>query len=177
MSIPAISQIRERFPSARITIIGLPYISELFYESPYVDEIWVYSKSLLATVNDIKKYHLDLAILFPNSFRSALMTHLARIPFRCGYNRDGRGFILNLPVKVDSKIKSLHQADYYLNLVDNIAPTFRVGSKWGMNPHATAWADKDAFSDETPMSHRLTREHENSACHPEPKAKGLTHRD
>ena len=37
LSVPAISQIREGFPSARITIIGLPHISELFKASPYVD--------------------------------------------------------------------------------------------------------------------------------------------
>jgi heptosyltransferase-2 len=117
MALPAITMIRDIFSSAHVAILGLPHICELFQESPYVDETRVYSKSLLAIVNDIKKYDFDFAILFPNSFRSALLTHLARIPLRCGYNRDGRGFMLNMPVKVDSKVKRLHQAEYYLNLV------------------------------------------------------------
>ncbi|MBI5755634.1 MAG: pilus assembly PilX N-terminal domain-containing protein [Nitrospirae bacterium] len=31
----------------------------------------------------------------------------------------------------------------------NVAPTFMVGYKWGMNPHATAWRDRlQGFSDE-----------------------------
>ncbi|MBI5755965.1 MAG: lipopolysaccharide heptosyltransferase II [Nitrospirae bacterium] len=117
MAVPAISRIRDILPSAHVTVLGLSHICELFQESPYIDETRVYSKSLLATVNDIKKYGYDIAILFPNSFRSALIAHLARIPLRCGYNRDGRGFMLNLPVTVDLKIKGLHQAEYYLNLV------------------------------------------------------------
>ena len=119
MAVPAISRIRDILPSAHVTILGLQHICELFQESPYMDETLVYSKPLLATVNDIKKYGYDIAILLPNSFRSALIAHLARIPLRCGYNRDGRGFMLNIPVKVDSKVKRLHQAEYYLNLAEN----------------------------------------------------------
>lgn len=36
----------------------------------------------------------DAAILFPNAFRAALLTWLARIPRRVGYARDGRSWLL-----------------------------------------------------------------------------------
>ena len=126
MSVPAISQIRERFPSARITIIGLPHISELFYESPYVDEIRVYKNSpsnkggLTATGLSLRSEKFDMALLLPNSFRSALLVRLAGIPLRCGYNRDGRGLLLTRPVQLTPQIKRLHQVEYYLHLVRSI---------------------------------------------------------
>jgi len=127
MSVPAISQIRERFPSDRITIIGLPHISELFYESPYVDEIRVYKKDspfskrgLAAAGLSLRSEKFDMALLLPNSFRSALLVRLAGIPLRCGYNRDGRGLLLTMPVRLTPQIKKLHQVEYYLHLVRSI---------------------------------------------------------
>ncbi|MBI5406107.1 MAG: glycosyltransferase family 9 protein [Nitrospirae bacterium] len=136
MSVPAISQIRERFPSARITIIGLSHISELFYEGPYVDEIRVYKKDfpsnkgglrgiwgmggLTATGLSLRSEKFDMVLLLPNSFRSALLVHLAGIPLRCGYNRDARGLLLNRPVRFTPQIKKLHQVEYYLHLARSI---------------------------------------------------------
>src|SRR4030067_2744505 len=120
MSVPAISQIRERFPSARITIIGLPHISELFYESPYVDEIRVYKKNPPVSPFSLRSEKFDMALLLPNSFRSALLVRLAGIPLRCGYNRDGRGLLLTMPVRLTPQIKKLHEVEYYLHLVRSI---------------------------------------------------------
>ncbi len=120
LALPAIARVRELFPASRITISGLPHICELFRESPYVNDMRIYSGSLLSTVSDIKKCGFDLAILLPNSFRTALMVNLARIPLRCGYNRDGRGIMLNMAIKVDARTKKLPQTEYYLNIVNYI---------------------------------------------------------
>ena len=133
MSVPAVYSLREKFPFAAITIIGLPHISELFYESPYVDEIRVYKKNppslpfikvgmggLAAAGFSLRSEKFDMALLLPNSFRSALLVRLAGIPLRCGYNRDGRGLLLTIPVRLTSQIKRLHQVEYYLHLVRSI---------------------------------------------------------
>ena len=117
MALPALYSLREKFPFATITIIGLPHISELFYESPYVDEIRVYKKESPFSLRPRK---FDMALLLPNSFSSALLVLLAGIPLRCGYNRDGRGFLLNRPVRVTPQIKRVHQVEYYLHLVRSI---------------------------------------------------------
>lgn len=147
LSVPALSHVRECFPSAYIVLIGLPHISELFQECPYLDEVKVYAISrqkgkdkrqkvdengsdarnlggLLTTVRDIRECGFDMAILFPNSFRSALIARLAGIPLRCGYNRDGRGFLLNIPISLNPQVKRLHQAKYYINLVKSIESYF-----------------------------------------------------
>src|SRR3989337_2760199 len=120
LAMPAIAGVRGLFPASHITVLGLPHICELFKESPYADQILIYSDTLLSTIRDIRKEQFDLSILLPNSFRTALMVNLARIPVRCGYNRDGRGIMLNMAIKVDVKTKKLPQTEYYMNIVNYI---------------------------------------------------------
>ena len=120
LALPAIAGIRKLFPASRITVLGLPHICELFKESPYADDRKIYSSTLLTTVSDIRKERFDLAVLLPNSFRTALIVHLARIPLRCGYNRDGRGIMLNLPVRMTKEIRNLDQVEYYRNIVSSV---------------------------------------------------------
>ena len=120
LAMPAIAGVRGLFPDSRITVLGLPHICELFMESPYADKRLIYSDTLLSTIRNIKKEKFDLAILFPNSFRTALMVYLARIPLRCGYNRDGRGVMLHMGIKVDARTKELSQTEYYINIVNYV---------------------------------------------------------
>jgi len=120
LALPAIAGVRKIFHDSSITVMGLPHVCELFKESPYADKRMIYADTLLSTVRVIKKEKFDLAILFPNSFRTALIVHLARIPLRCGYNRDGRGIMLNLPVRMTKEIRNLDQVEYYRNIVSSV---------------------------------------------------------
>ena len=61
----------------------------------------------------------DLAILLPNSFKSALICKMAGIDRVVGYERDGRGFLLTdklLPVKDRGKFIPSPIVKYYLGL-------------------------------------------------------------
>ncbi|MCC7201576.1 MAG: lipopolysaccharide heptosyltransferase II [Nitrospirae bacterium] len=120
LALPAIAAIRQAIPASSVTILGLQHICDLFKESPYADNTLVYSGSLLSTVKDIRKFGFDTAILFPNSFRTAMLVYIARIPLRCGYIRDGRGPMLNIGIKVDAQTRKLTQTQYYLNLAKSI---------------------------------------------------------
>ena len=60
---------------------------------------------------------LDLAVLFPNSFRSALMVWLSGAKIRIGYQTEGRGMLLTHPIIVQKNSKSIHGMDYYSHLV------------------------------------------------------------
>ncbi len=51
-----------------------------------------------------RDFKFDLAIMFTNSFSSALLAALARIPERWGYKTDGRGFLLTKSVPRKRKI-------------------------------------------------------------------------
>ena len=54
------------------------------------------------------------------------MVHLARIPLRCGYNRDGRRVMLNLPVRVTEETRKLDQVEYYLNIVSSLEGLIKI---------------------------------------------------
>ena len=131
LSLPAIYRIRELFPSAQIAVTGLPHITELFKEYPYIDKIIVHpvknqKADLLPAANELRRFKFDLAILFPNSLRSAIIARLAGIPLRCGYNRDGRRLVLNIPVNINPEVKKLHQSQYYLNLLNSLDSYFNL---------------------------------------------------
>ena len=67
----------------------------------------------------IKRRRFDLAILMPNSLRSALLVSTAGIPRRVGYDRDGRGLLLTdrlLPMRRKGRYVPVPAVDYYLGL-------------------------------------------------------------
>lgn len=125
MSLPALMGIKSAFAGAEISILAKPRVADIFRSFSPPDKIIFYEspgkhqglagKMLLAKKLREEKY--GLAILFPNSFESALITYLARVPKRAGYNTDGRGLLLTHPVPAAEKKKG-HQIDYYLKLIN-----------------------------------------------------------
>ncbi len=75
-------------------------------------------KNPFAIAKMLKKDKFTHAILFKNSFASALSVCLAGIPSRIGYAREGRGFLLTdklYPTKLpNGKFKPVSMIDYYL---------------------------------------------------------------
>jgi heptosyltransferase-2 len=120
LAIPAIRAVRERFPSAEITLMVRPWVAGLFTSASYVDNVWSEEKpqGLSAWTHIMKQLRarkFDLALLLPNSFESALMMFLGRIPKRVGYATDGRRWMLTNCIKPGNKQQ--HQVHYYLDLV------------------------------------------------------------
>ena len=100
MATPAVRAVRERFPAAHIVGVGKPYIAGVFDGSAWLDE-WVpcdprgpASQHLLPVAARLRKEPIDLAVLFPNSFRVALAAWLGRCKRRVGYARYGRSWLL-----------------------------------------------------------------------------------
>jgi len=123
MCTPALAALRSRFPHAQITLLVNPTIAELLRENTDLDQLWVYDKAgrhsgLVGRFNlsqEIARESFDLAVLFQNAFEAALLVKMARIPIRCGYPTDGRGFLLT--VHASLPLGSCHQVDYYLHLL------------------------------------------------------------
>jgi len=116
---PALRSLREKFDSCRITFSANSLVRELLSPGRFNDG-WLqqYGKSPLATASKVKKYRFTHAILFKNSFASALVVFLAGIPSRIGYAREARGLLLTdrlVPPKLpDGRFKPLSMIDYYL---------------------------------------------------------------
>jgi len=116
---PALRVIREHFKSSRIWFLASSVVRETLSPSAFNNE-WIEhkAKNPLAIAAQLKAYRFSHAILFKNSFASALAVFLARIPARIGYAREKRGFLLTdklcAPKLPDGKFKPRSMIDYYL---------------------------------------------------------------
>ena len=125
MTTPAIAGIRKTFPGAKISLLVKPWVAGIFEGNPDIDEILLYDREgrhrgvtgLLRLARELRDYRFDLAILLQNAFEAALLTFLARIPHRVGYNTQGRGFLLTTAVVQDGSTKALHHVEYYQALL------------------------------------------------------------
>jgi heptosyltransferase-2 len=125
MTLPAVAAIRNTFPQARITMLVKPWVADLFRLCPDVDEIMIYERpgrhegpgGLLRLAGELRKRRFDAAILLQNAIEAAIITLLAGIPVRAGYNSDGRGLLLTHSIARTKEIRQVHQSDYYLEMV------------------------------------------------------------
>ncbi len=113
MATPALRAIRERFADARITFLMEPNLRELVRGGDWMDDCveWPakerrmpWHKEYRAVAANLRGRRLDLAILLPNSARSALIAFLAKAKRRAGYNRDGRGLLLTDRIAVNNRL-------------------------------------------------------------------------
>jgi lipopolysaccharide heptosyltransferase II len=123
LAIPALKAVRSNFPNAEITLLVRPWVAGLFTSAPFIDRVWTEDKPTklgdwTRITRDIRAFEFDVALLLPNSFESALMIFLARIPKRIGYATDGRTWMLTDSIEPSSE--SQHQVHYYLDLAKAI---------------------------------------------------------
>jgi heptosyltransferase-2 len=98
MATPALRQLRRALPGAFIGGLVRPGLDELLAGTSFLDELHVdrargvMGPKLVAAKLRPRRY--DTALLLTNSFSTALITRLAFIPRRIGYDRDARGLLL-----------------------------------------------------------------------------------
>jgi heptosyltransferase-2 len=126
MSVPALRELSRIFPKAEIVLHTKQAVEGLFEDADFIDRILPFEqrrskiKQTVAQADTLGEEDFDLAILFPNSFESALATKLARIPRRIGYNKDLRGLLLTDPIAVPAWKDKQHEVFYYLNLIAEV---------------------------------------------------------
>jgi len=122
MALPALADIRRHFAGARLLVAARPSVADLFRLVPGVDEVmmaewrgaWWHRRALGADVMRLRETGATTAILFPNSFASALAPSRAGIAV-WGYRSDLRSRLLSRAVRRPKT--PLHQGDYYQHLV------------------------------------------------------------
>lgn len=125
MATPVIRAIRLNFPRAQISILAKPWVIPVYENNPWIDKIIIYknqsrhTKGLgtLRLSKDLKSCNFDLAVLMQNAFEAALISFLAKIPERLGYNTDARSLLLNRCIKLDPVLKKKHLIDYYIGIL------------------------------------------------------------
>jgi heptosyltransferase-2 len=100
MTTPALLRLREKFPNSRIALLTPDKLRELWTHHPAVNETISFSggENVLAVGKKIRADKFDLALVLPNSPRSAIEPWLAGIPQRIGCARPWRNFFLTQAV-------------------------------------------------------------------------------
>jgi heptosyltransferase-2 len=100
MATPAIRAVRERFPAARLAAICKPYVTALLDGSPWFDEVILFDKNgpwqqrSFAVARRLWRERFEGAVLFTNSFRSALVAMSSGCSKRIGFARYWRSLLL-----------------------------------------------------------------------------------
>lgn len=123
MTIPALRELNRVFPDSHLTLYTRPWAEGIFRDADFVDEILTFEKTKKHSLRELReeaqllrREKFDLAILLSNSFESALVTKLAHIPRRIGFNKDLRGLLLTDPIAVPEWKGRNHEVYYYLAL-------------------------------------------------------------
>ncbi len=118
---PALRAILQHFKSCKISFLAELMIHEILSPNNF-NNIWLeqLKKNPIAIAKMLKQYKFTHAILFKNSFVSALSVFLAGIPSRIGYAREGRGPLLTdklYPARLpNGKFEPISMIDYYLTI-------------------------------------------------------------
>jgi heptosyltransferase-2 len=100
MATPAVRALRARYPEAHVIGVLRPYVAGALEGSPWFDSLIVldtngpWARRWPAVAWRLRRERPDLAVLFPNSFRTALVAWLGGCRRRVGYRRYGRDLLL-----------------------------------------------------------------------------------
>lgn len=100
MATPALRAIRERFPAAEILAVQRPYVAAVLEGLDLIDRNLLWSRDRSTGLcgrrlaQQLRRESLDLAVLFPNSLRSAWMAFWGGARRRVGFARDARRWLL-----------------------------------------------------------------------------------
>ena len=120
MALPAVTAIRRHFSTDAVAVAVAQAMAPVFHGILALDRVVPLQGGRDGIGPDADRLadgQFDVAILFPNSFRSAWVTRRAGIAQRWGYLGQLRGWLLTRAVRRPSRRERRHQADDYRALV------------------------------------------------------------
>jgi heptosyltransferase-2 len=125
MSGPALHAIHDTFPGAHLSVLVRRELASFFDGAMWIDQVIPYRLrggaagllDQLSIVRRIRAGHFDLAVVFPNSFQSAMWMVAAGVQRRAGYEADRRGFMLSHKVAPRADVERAHQVYHWLTMV------------------------------------------------------------
>jgi heptosyltransferase-2 len=127
LSTPVIKALRDKYPQAYIAMMVSPYARDIVEGNPYLDKVIIYDKdgahkswfNSLKFSRGLKRKKFDLALILHPVNRAHLVTFLAGIPKRVGYDRK-LGFLLTDRIKHTKHRGEKHEVEYNLDLLRHL---------------------------------------------------------
>jgi len=172
LSTGVIKAIRERYPHAYIAMMVSGFTKEIVEGNPYLDEVITYDKDgkhkswyrSLKFSQNLKKKRFDLALILHPTNRVHLVTFLAGIPRRVGYDRK-LGFLLTDRLKHKKQLGEKHESEYNLDLVRYLGIEPAENSLlMPIRPESEKWAEELFKQKKIDKSHRLIAIHPGASC-------------
>jgi heptosyltransferase-2 len=105
-----------------------PYLADVLCGTDWIDEQWYFdsrskepNSRALALVRRMRARRFDMAILLPNSLRTAVLAWMGGATERIGYVRDARGLLLTgrvYPPRESGRRVPVPMVDYYLRIAE-----------------------------------------------------------
>lgn len=116
MATPFLASLKQRFAGATFTFVMYKHLLPVLAGSPWLgdatkgvmtwpprDKSPASKQAQKVFIKALKEKQFDLAVLLPNSFRSAWLAFRSGAKRRVGFNRDGRRFLLTDAIEVPNK--------------------------------------------------------------------------
>ena len=123
MATPAFDCIRQSFPESRVIGLIRRYARGVVEDGPWFDDlIEINDKTaggLFSLVHQLRRLKPDVAVVLPNSFRSAIIARLGGTRKIYGYRRNGRSIFMSggpRPRRKNAHITPRPMAEYYLEI-------------------------------------------------------------
>jgi heptosyltransferase-2 len=127
MCTPTLAALRAAFPQARITYLLKPYVRKIVEGLEFFDNLVDYDTNgffaMEKLAHQLRSHNYDLALIYPNSFRSAYVIWRAGIPKRVGYATDLRKWMLTDELAYEregKKRKPVPMVHYYGKIVAHV---------------------------------------------------------
>ena len=141
LSLGALRDLRRNFGNARLEVLARPWVAGLYGAVDGIEGVRL-SEGIRADAAALRG-HFDAAVLFTNSFGTALSPALARIPERWGYATEGRGPLLTRSTRVPDEIRERSQVYYYRAMISGLGLSVSATPDTSLRVCA-AWAERGA---------------------------------
>ncbi len=118
LALPAIRGLAAGNPDNEIWIAARDWVRDVYAGEEFITGTVslprpITLRNFHGAAAEIRKHSFDCGVLLTNSFGSALLFALARIPSRWGYSRNGRRFLLTRSVPFPPPQPRRHQLEFY----------------------------------------------------------------
>lgn len=130
---PALMALQQAYPAAELSVVTSTISGPVLEHFPALKRLILLDKEALhsslkaqlTAARELRQERFDTAILFHNSFVSALLAFMSRIPCRAGYSKDLRDPLLTIAVP-PPRPHRLHLVDQRLHLLRQLGLATRI---------------------------------------------------